>query len=414
MQTSSDSILVVSDNETFLKEALGVLKKSAPPETSLKTCGFSEASLTFSKISPAIIIIDLIHPADSILMTVQTINSSGRPSQIVGAGEPQDVTLLMKFIKLGVKDFLSLPFKTEEIMELLKQIASRTDALSSPEISKRGPEGQIITFFSPKGGVGVTLLAANISVTLAAVHKTKVVACDLAPQCGDIATYLNLVPQYTVRDIVDNNGAFDQSFVESCLLTHVSGVKILAAPPEDQDALNADNLNTIKSIFSMLKRSFNTIIIDGSHLDKALLQYVMSCSDMIFLVGNPDVVSLKGLVSFFRKLQLMHYDTQKIKVLINRHNSKSQIDTEEFEKMTKHPITSYLPNNFMLCIEAVNTGQPLLTIHEKSDLSKKVSELAEIIFCSGNDGNKNSLSTSSSGTTNTGRESYKKGLFRCF
>jgi Flp pilus assembly CpaE family ATPase len=66
-------------------------------------------------------------------------------------------------------------------------------------------------------------------------------------------------------------------------------------------------------------------------------------------------------------------------VLINRHPSKNQIDPNQFEKVAKHSISCYLPNNFMLCIEAVNTGQALVHIHEKSDLSKKLIELADLI-----------------------------------
>ena len=127
-------------------------------------------------------------------------------------------------------------------------------------------------------------------------------------------------------------------------------------------------------------------------------------------MGNPDVVSLKGLIALFNKLKALHYDTQKIKVLINRHNSKNKIDAKEFENMTKHSITSNLPNNYMLCIEAVNSGQPLSTVNPRGDLSKKIEELADIITSPAF----NSPDTPNTGDSGSIFGQAKKGFLRCF
>lgn len=404
-------ILIVTNNETFVKEVSGHLNKYGSSNISIKSCRSSEAEAHVSRLAPSVLLIDLINPPESVLTLIQKIRSSTQIPRIIGAGQPPHVSVLMKFIKMGVKDFLNIPFDDEEIKEIIHQLIAVPEE-GAPKNHQKEKEAKVITFYSPKGGVGVTLLAANLSVVLASHYKKKTVICDLAPQCGDIATYLNLVPHYTVRDIIDNDQLMDASFLEGCLLGHASGVKILAAPTENQDPLTSDNLNVLKSILTLLKKSFDTILIDSSHLAPALLQYVMSDSDLIFLVGNPDVVSLKGLVGSFNKLQAMHYDTQKIKVLINRHNSKSQIDTDEFEKVTLHPIAGYLPNNFMLCIEAVNTGQPIFQIQEKSDLAKKISELAGLILRSSI--SENDESDPHSESSKSFRESLKKGIFRCF
>ena len=412
--SESIPVLIVSNNETFIKEANAQLGKLTSPNLTPRGCAFSEALIQIEKWGPALVLLDLINPVDSIVSLVETITRGRKAPKLIGVGEPSNVSILMRFIKMGVKDFLNLPFRQEEISEILKQFRPVQEESRDHEFKsqKNAKEAKVITFYSPKGGVGVTLLTANLSVVLADHYKNKTVICDLAPQCGDIATYLNLVPHYTVRDIIDNDQLMDASFLEGCLLSHASGVKILAAPTESQEPLTSDNLNVLKSVLTLLKKSFDTILIDSSHLAPALLQYVMSDSDLIFLVGNPDVVSLKGLVVSFNKLQTMHYDTQKIKVLINRHNSKSQIDADEFEKMTRHPIAGYLPNNFMLCIEAVNTGQPIIHIQEKSDLAKKISELAGLILRSSI--SENDDTDPHSEPSKSFRESLKKGVFRCF
>ena len=158
------------------------------------------------------------------------------------------------------------------------------------------------------------------------------------------------------------------------MLLHESGVKILAAPRPDQAPLSADLIHPIRILLALLKKNYSTVLVDAGALNPALLQLVMSESDGIYLVGNPDVVSLKGLIAFVNNLKNAHYAPEKIKVLVNRYNSKYQVGVKEFEKLTHHAISTYLPNDYSLCIEAANAGKPL---PEKSELARKIAELVD-------------------------------------
>jgi len=371
-------LLVVSSNKSFSKELDAVLSKYIAPDTQVIYCDVSDAEAPASKLEPYAVFMDLTSMPESVLSLPTKLHALNQFPCFIGVGPPKDVSLVMMLVKAGFKDFLNIPLNTDEVKEIVDQLKPSSHS-GSPGVPSSEKNAKVVTCFSPKGGVGVTLITANLSIALAKHHNKKVIVCDLAPQCGDISTYLNLIPRYTIRDVIDNNQHLDYSFLEACLLPHPSGVKILATPNEFQDVLTRDNLNSLKSILFLLKKAFDIILIDGSHLDSVLLQYVMSDSDLIFLVGNPDVACLKGLISSFNRLKSLPYSTDKVKVLINRSPSKNQIDPNKFEKATKHSISYYLPNNFMLCIEAVNTGQTLMDIHEKSDLSKKIIELADLI-----------------------------------
>ncbi len=395
MTNFSNLLLIVTNSFTFLEQAKRLFEKTTFFPVTINSCSFMDVFRQSEDETPAIFLIDLSEPSETAYSVVQKISSYFTTSRVVCAGHPSDGTLVIKLLKVGVKDFLNYPFQEEEVRLFIKQISSSSELAVTKKISETS---KIITLHSPKGGSGVTLITTNLAVSLARNPKMRVVVCDLSPQCGDVATYLNLTPQYTLRDVIDNTSLLDISFLEGIMVTHSSGVKILAAPRENQDPPNSDHLNTLKSILALLKQAYDVVLIDGSHLEPTLLQFAMSQSDMIFLVGNPDVVSLKGLIAFFNKLKTLHYDTKKIKVLINRHNSKNKIDAKEFENMTKHSITSNLPNNYMLCIEAVNSGQPLSAINERSDLAKKIDELADIINQS----------------ADAGVPETKKGFLRCF
>jgi len=233
---------------------------------------------------------------------------------------------------------------------------------------------------SPKGGTGVTLLAANLGVSLAQKGSERIGICDLAPQVGDVVTYLDLSASYTLRDLIDNASRLDLSFLEGVTLAHASGVNVLASPRENQEPLNSGCATELQTILSLCRQTYDILLIDAGHTDPALLQLALMQSDLIILVGNSDVPSLKGLVFMLSKLTKLNYDPNKIKVVINRYDARNQLDTKEFEKKTKHPIACQLPNQYSLCIEAINNGLPISKVQKTSNLARKISELAEMIW----------------------------------
>ena len=369
MSPQSVSVLIVSDQESVRKEVSESLLKSEI--STLKSVPFAEGADQVKSLSPSLIFVDINGAA------VQTVSSFIEKAlacvpaeKIIGVGEPSDISLFLKLVQVGVKDFVNLPFDASRFQT--EKPSSTISIAEAPAV--QGKSGKLLTVYSPKGGTGVTLVTVNLAVSLAARKKNDVVVLDLSPNCGDVATYLNLSPHHTIRDVVDRQGDFDLSFIEGSMLLHESGVKILAAPRPDQTPLSADLIHPVKILLALLKKHYSTVLIDAGALNPALLQLVLSESDGIYLVGNPDVVSLKGLIAFVNHLKNAHYAPEKIKVLVNRYNSKYQVGVKEFEKLTHHTISTYLPNDYSLCIEAANAGKPL---PEKSELARKIAELVE-------------------------------------
>ena len=81
-----------------------------------------------------------------------------------------------------------------------------------PDASTGAGVGELVVFFSPKGGVGTTTLAVNAAVLLAGggtpmtgpaaasrngmLPQSRVLLIDLDLQFGQVATHLNLTPRY--------------------------------------------------------------------------------------------------------------------------------------------------------------------------------------------------------------------------
>src|SRR4051812_42694706 len=69
--------------------------------------------------------------------------------------------------------------------------------------------GQLVTVFSPKGGVGKTTLAVNLAVALSDGGARKVCLVDLDLAFGDVAITLQLFPARTIADAVHLESGLD-------------------------------------------------------------------------------------------------------------------------------------------------------------------------------------------------------------
>jgi len=367
------SVLFVSNGKSFVDDALKVFKKIAHASSVFHTCSLEDAYELSHHESLSAVLIDLEAGDESYIPKVERVAKNFAGAKIVCSGPDLSVSLILKLVKSNVRDFLRYPFQDGEVVSLIFELEN------NPVSNGQRKAGQVITLFGPKGGVGVTLLAANLGVTLAQRGVQKVAICDLHPQCGDIATYLNMTPKHTLRDLVDQYDLLDASFLDGVMLKHDSGVKILAGPQEGQQPLRSDSLRQVQSVISLLRQNNDVVLIDAGHSETGILNSVLELSDLIFLIGNLDVPSLKGLVSCFNQMVGLRFDAEKIKVIINRYDAKNRIDINEFQKKTKHPVACRLPINYALCIDAVNTGRPISEIQKNSSFARKLGELSLMI-----------------------------------
>ena len=144
--------------------------------------------------------------------------------------------------------------------------------------------GEIVTFFSPKGGVGTTTLAVNTAVLLAGgrgrevaragrpangvLPSSRVLLIDLDLQFGQVATHLNLMPRYDIAGLAsDEPSLADPELARTYLTTHGSGLNVLAAPARPEADFRV-TLEHLQRIVELMQPSFDHILVDlGSRLD---------------------------------------------------------------------------------------------------------------------------------------------------
>jgi DNA-binding response OmpR family regulator len=137
----------------------------------------------------------------------------------------------LRAFELGADDYLTKPFHADEFLAHVTAVLRRTGDLSQDK--KEELSGRIAALYSPKGGVGTTTLAVQLSETMVLHEGRPIVLIDLDLPLGGIAPMLSL---YTDRNVVGllkyPPEHFNLSFIQGFAQRHRSSLLVIPAPGE--------------------------------------------------------------------------------------------------------------------------------------------------------------------------------------
>jgi septum site-determining protein MinD len=199
---------------------------------------------------------------------------------------------------------------------------------------------RIINICSGKGGVGKTVVTANLGVALRKFHK-KVAIVDL----NLTTSHLGLCFDMQYNNATLNNFLRDETRLEDAMYTHQSGLVVVPASLRMEDIVNidTDNLkNTLKSVFY----NYDFILLDSAPgLGKeALLS--LKASDEVLFVANPQIPSLVDIEKCKHVISMMENRPVPIGVIVNRVKDKSyEIKSDEIRSFLEMPVIGTIPED---------------------------------------------------------------------
>ena len=286
-----------------------------------------------------------------------------------------DVWLLHKALQSGVREVVPVgdDWAMATACERSRHVSQRMLGGAAALAAQSGPEGEIITVFAPKGGVGKTTLATNLGVVLAAEgYQVCVVDLDLAS--GDIAISVQLDPVRTLVDAVPMAGHLDTTGAASLLTRYRPGLEMLLAPiaPGDAEKVNAA---LVGELLGVLRGMFRYIVVDTpAYLSEHVLT-AMDVSAHHVLIATPDVPSLKNLRVTEDMLDLLAYSKEARSVVLNRSDSNVGLSPEDVERVLRSPIAAHIPSSRAVPL-SINHGTPITLANREHPVSRAISRFA--------------------------------------
>lgn len=328
---------------------------------------------------PDLFIFEIGKEVDKEIGMIQSLLNQDAVGEVFLTSKSTESKILMKAIRIGVKEFFPQPIDTEEVSQALQQFKTRKNKVDPSVACKKG---QIITAFGTKGGVGTTTVAVNLAVTLALKDSSKSVALiDMNTLFGEIPLFLEITPQFHWGEITKNIDRLDHTFLANILTRHHTGVHILSSPAQ----LNGHIRPTpeiMSHLLDLMKGTFDYVVIDGGQSTDDTTLRVVELSDtllLIIILSLPCLANSSKLIKSFIELGFLHRD--QIKVVANRYMKKSEIPLSDAKAGIGKDLFWVIPNDYRTTMSAINQGKPLSKIAPKAQITQNFEDLAEVFVC---------------------------------
>lgn len=272
-------------------------------------------------------------------------------------------------VVLGTGPDVSPAAVQEVTFTLQKAIARRATPASV------SGQGRLICVLGPKGGIGKTLTSCNLGYCLVdAGYKVALVDLDL--QFGDLALSLRLSPERTIYDLATAGGSLDPDKIDSFLATHPSGLRVLLAPirPDQASAIDPPFL---RDVFAVMRQTYDYVVVDTPPgFSPEVIATIDEASD-ICMIGMLDALSLKNTKLGLETLELMGYDRDRIRFVLNRADTSVGITHNDVVSIVGRSPDVLVPSNRDIT-RSVNDGTPIASSASKSEAAKAFKALAAL------------------------------------
>lgn len=334
--------------------------------------------------SPDLAIVSLDADHGKALQLIQHLAAEGGGIPILAVSSRGDGQSILQALRAGAKEFLTAPVVLEELLLAMQRLRSSrltfTPDGGVTQSSNQRTETMTISVLGSRGGVGSTSMAVNLGCNLAQNPAFSTALVDLDLALGDADVALDLVPDYTLADVALNVERLDMTFLKRSLCKHECGLSVLPHPVqlEDIPLIHEEHLSRV---IGLLRASYTHLVFDLSKRFTPTDMTAMRASDIILLVAQLELTSLRNVVRMLHTLSQDGDLTQKVRVVMNRVGSDDggEITLQKAEETIGQSVYWQVPNDFKAMLGSRNAGVPLLMHAPKSKSQIAYQALADAL-----------------------------------
>jgi pilus assembly protein CpaE len=282
----------------------------------------------------------------------------------------------LKAFNLGAEDYLTKPFKPEELLARLEILARRREYLRAAEsvTEVSGNLTTIVTMHSLRGGVGCTSLAVNLALAYNQLWLRPTMLVDAVLTSGQVALFLNASPKSTWKDFANKTlSDIDSGMVRSLVNMEKNGLSYVASPnlPTSFEALNEIFPRTLEEFRNL----HDFIVLDAPHDFSDIAVMALDTADYILLLLAPEMASLRAAICALKTYDNLGYRPDKIKIVLNNSSPVAGLKLKQVEQAIGRKVDFEFPYSQSVN-QAINTGKPFLKADPTLPISMRVEDCA--------------------------------------
>ncbi|WP_164491566.1 AAA family ATPase [Staphylospora marina] len=380
------NVLIVTEEGPIAADLLERLKSRFPRITRLHP---GEVRREISRIQPDLV---LLHegPRKSELENIPLILKEIDKVEVVLLTESKDSIRVRDASRAGAFDVLFFPDEINALGDVLsraiKSLRSGKRMDSAKGVSTWG-RGQVIAFYSGKGGTGKSLVASTLAQTLQLESSSSVLLVDLNFQYGGVETFLGVDGGRSLHDLTPVLDELNDNHIRSVtVVERHSQMEVLVSPLDLSTAVNITEEH-VERLLRAARLYYDYILVDVPTEMTPITYATLEEADRIFYVLNPDALSLRVLGRVLATFSSVGVDPEdRLQLVLNRVNRDSEITVKDIRHRFPYEVIAELRDDPKRVDQAVNRGKPLRTAQEDKNLglfARDVQKLAKIIMEAG-------------------------------
>jgi pilus assembly protein CpaE len=300
-------------------------------------------------------------------------------------------------MKLGARGYLTKPFTGDELADTVRTAfgtyAATKDAVrdavlkdvvvNQPGVPQQWPPAnqhslhKIIAIYSPKGGVGRSVIAANLAVMLRRGTGRKVALVDANLTSGDAHILLNMTPTSGIEDLRETVGSSDFEQIQGMVSFHEdSGIGLIRSPMsvEVADRYTAE---AMKAILVELSDHFDYIVVDTDTTYAPHTLTTLEAATLVVLLTTLEITSVNQVSQFFEIVDRLDNVIPKIQLVCNRVDPMYGIQAKHVEARFGRHCLALIPEDPRVVVASVNRGVPFVLSQKNAPVSRAMERLAK-------------------------------------
>lgn len=239
------------------------------------------------------------------------------------------------------------------------------------------PDAMIVAYTSnpDRHGVKESMRAGagNVATAIATQTSSRVLAIDLDLRFDDLATLLDLEPEFSVADVAEI-GDLDRDIFGRAVTTHASGVDFLCAPsqPGDWRPVAAERLRTIIEFAAKL---YDYVVLDVPSTLDDVSATAIELANRTLLVTSFGRTSVYATARLAQMLQGPSGAADRLRLVLNEVQEERVVEAETIRKVVGHEVYATIPFDPAV-VQSNQGGQPVVTASGRSRAALALHALA--------------------------------------
>jgi pilus assembly protein CpaE len=376
------AILRSATTQAALELALG-------PAMSLRAQVAADFDLTTLKsLRGDVIFLDIDTTNPRQMRNLALFMSEADTGSVVVTSANLNVASMRELMRIGLADVLPQPFVGEDVSNALQAASGRRHAAAvTPIIDDDQRRGSVVSFIKSGGGVGATSLAVQGAAALGREKNApSLCVLDFDIQFGSAALQMDAEQRVSVIDLARDLKRLDGALLRGAMMRPHQRFDLLAAPSSIYP-INDLDVDAVATILEVARREYSQVIVDLPTLWSDWVLATLAHSDVIVLVVQLTVPSLRQAKQQIQMLQTEHLDHIPLVVVANRTATSffgsKDIPLKNAAKALGHPIDHTIPDDPAMRL-AADAGRPLNEVRAGSALEKKLRGMVRAVAAKAN------------------------------